>query len=219
MLSYLKGRNIEIPQSSPLHHISKAQYAFVTGEAPRQNDRSPSVLAEFRMPQWKNFIDDSSTEQNILLAYGISDPRNLGMLVRTLSCLGWSGLGLIPTSSGRGCVDPFGYESIRASRGAALLQLPILPVSVDQILQMTKEPSCRLFLAEKHTNSAPPGNELRSNYRTTLLMVGSEATGLRDLDERLRRAGHCISIPTLGPVESLNVAVAAGILMDRLKRK
>ncbi len=140
---------------------------------------------------------------------GVQDPGNVGAILRTAAWFGAEGF-----LAGPGTADPFGPKAVRAAMGG-LWDVPI--AATDDLaaeLSRLKASGLALFGADLDGDPArswaPP--------RASVLVLGSEAHGLSDgvralLDARVRIAAP--STATERGVESLNVAVAAGVLLHR----
>lgn len=135
-----------------------------------------------------------------LLLDGVADPGNLGTILRTAEAFGFS-VYLTPD-----CADPLNPKSLQASMGSLLRAMPVTVQDTDiRALAATHR-----FIGaslEGSGQSSPGSGPL-------VLVLGSEAHGIRPkmdalLHERIR-------IAMVGQTESLNVAVAGGILMHAL---
>ncbi|HXG58261.1 MAG TPA: RNA methyltransferase [Thermoanaerobaculia bacterium] len=127
---------------------------------------------------------------------GVQDPGNVGTIVRLAAAFDASGLILLP-----GCADPFSPKAIRASAGA-ILDVPVAAATPDDLLAA----DLPLFCADgRGERRAPPA-------AGAVLVLGSEGSGASRL---IRERATPIAIETSGRVESLNVAAAAAILLER----
>jgi TrmH family RNA methyltransferase len=145
-----------------------------------------------------------------VIADGIRDPGNLGTLIRTCAAAGVDGLILTP-----GSVDPFAPKVIRAGMGAQF-RLPIQTADWNTIaseLHSRPEP-VRMLLSD--VEGGQPA--WQANLRTPLaLVIGSEAEGVSATARQA--ADDRIHIPMPGHSESLNAAIAAGILIFEVVRQ
>lgn len=138
----------------------------------------------------------------------VSDPGNLGTILRTIDAAGGDGLILVGD-----CVDPFHPTAVKASMGA-LFTVPVAS---------TPDTAALLTWARAqglHTvaTSAKAVGDYRQTpyYYPALLLLGSEGAGL---DAATLAAADCaVSIPMRGTASSLNLAVAAGLLLYELTR-
>jgi len=138
----------------------------------------------------------------VVVAHDVQDPGNVGGIMRTAEAAGATALIVSGDTA-----DPFGWKALRGSMGSAL-RLPIARAEIGDTMQA-------LSAARISTVALVPreGKTLFStNLRTsTALVVGSEGSGLPD--HVLRRMDHLVSIPMRDPVESLNVGVAAALVL------
>ncbi len=146
----------------------------------------------------------------IVVLDGITDVRNFGAIARTCECAGVDAI-VIPE---RGSVS-VGGDAVKTSAGA-LLHIPVCRErSITEALQFLKDSGCKLVAAtEKATN-----NYTKPDYKTTpiALVMGAEDTGVAR--EHLAFCEEKVSIPQLGTIASLNVSVAAGILIYEVVRQ
>lgn len=158
-----------------------------------------SCVAEFQMPHLK--LPEKCT--HLLALDRVSDPGNLGTLMRTALALGWDGVFLLP-----GCCDPFNDKALRASKGAPF-KLPFIKGTWAEFDQMTKLHQLVPLAADLE------GQPLeKCQKKNCFLILSNEGQGLSP--EGLSR-GEKITIPLSGNMESLNVSAAGAILMYRLK--
>ncbi|ACL25650.1 TrmH family RNA methyltransferase [Chloroflexus aggregans] len=137
----------------------------------------------------------------------VADPGNLGTILRTADGAGFSGVILIGST-----VDPFDPAAVRASMGALFSQ-QIARAGWDELLAWRQARSLPVI------GSSDRGTV---DYRTAtyprplILVLGSERQGLSD--EQLAACDTVVRIPMRGRSDSLNLAVAAGILMYEITR-
>lgn len=142
----------------------------------------------------------------LLILDGIQTPGNLGTMLRTAAAAGVDGVVLAP-----GCVDPYNPKVVRGSMGAHL-RLPVRQLNWDEIAQLTG----RMYTWV----AAIDGEKVYTavNWtRPTALIIGSEAHGAGDQARRL--ATGAITIPMHTATESLNAAMAAGIILFEARRR
>jgi TrmH family RNA methyltransferase len=138
----------------------------------------------------------------VLVAAGVADPGNLGTLIRTAAALGASAVVV-----SRGTVEPTNPKVVRATAGA-LFRVPVLAGEPEELKPM----GFRLLVADAR---GEPVSRWRARPPRLALAVGNEPRGV---DARVREiADGALGIPLDGGVESLNVAVAAGILLHALR--
>ncbi|KZE96392.1 RNA methyltransferase [Geobacillus stearothermophilus] len=141
-----------------------------------------------------------------LLIDAVQDPGNLGTMIRTADAAGIDAVIL-----GEGCADVYNPKVVRATQGS-LFHLPVVKGDLAQWIARFKEQGIPVY-----------GTALENavDYRTVppsssfALLVGNEGSGVRR--EWLEMTTETIYIPIYGQAESLNVAVAAGILLYSLQ--
>jgi len=169
-------------------------------------ETSPGLLAmiaerELPLPPELDFV---------LVADALRDPGNLGTILRSAAAAGVQAAFLAP-----GTVDAFSPKVLRAGMGAQF-RLPLRTLSWEQIVAICKQPArpLALFLAEAGQGVPLWQADLRQSLA---LVVGGEAEGASA--EGRAAADQLLSIPMPGQSESLNAAVAAGILLFEVVRQ
>jgi len=142
----------------------------------------------------------------VVIADQIRDPGNLGTLLRTAEAAGADIAVLTP-----GTVDPYSPKVIRAGMGAHF-HLPILEKSWEEVPSLIKDLS--VFLAA--SSEGVPLWDANLGGPCALL-IGGEAFGASPEAEKF--ATHKVTIPMRGRAESLNAAVAGGILIAEVLRQ
>lgn len=155
-------------------------------------------------------LDDFTVgNQSLLVALdSISDPGNLGTIVRTVDAAGATGIILLGKST-----DPFHPAAVKASMGA-IFTVPVSTLdNVPALILWAKRHGLQTVATSAHAShsfwSAPYQLPL-------LLLLGSEGEGLpADVQAQ---ADLAVSIPMHGISSSLNLAVAAGLLLYEVRR-
>jgi TrmH family RNA methyltransferase len=139
---------------------------------------------------------------------GVQDPGNVGAIWRTADAAGFGGILL-----GAGCAGPENPKVIRASMGSCFRlpyeKVPDLGARLEDLKASGMAVAVSALDGEDVYQRAPLGDAF-------VLVIGSEAHGA-SLDVKAR-ATHRLRLPMRGGAESLNAAVAAGILMYELTR-
>jgi RNA methyltransferase, TrmH family len=144
----------------------------------------------------------------LLVCAGIQDPGNLGTMVRSAEAFGASGMVTLP-----GTVSLWNAKTLRASAGSAF-RLPVISASLDEMVACLHQRGIPLLAATVGDGTPITSLDLRS---AAAILIGNEGSGLpQDL------IAHCdqrITIPCPGPVESLNAAIAASVLLYEAARQ
>ncbi|MFN6963374.1 MAG: TrmH family RNA methyltransferase [Pyrinomonadaceae bacterium] len=145
----------------------------------------------------------------VVVLHRIGNPSNLGAIARTAEAAGAAGL--ITTT---GSADPFSAKALRASMGS-LLRLPTAAGSeLQNLLEWARRREMSVSAADGHAEVTYV--ELDWS-RPRLLIFGSEAHGLPE--EILPQIDELVKVPMAAPVESLNIAVAAGVMLFEARRQ
>jgi len=143
----------------------------------------------------------------VLLLDGIEDPQNLGSLIRSAHCFGANGV-VIPRDRAAGITPAV----IKASAGAAG-HIPVARVvNLTQAVDLLKEKGFWVYGADAGAKTELGSARFEGDIG---LVMGSEGKGIRPLVRK-----HCdilVSIPLFGKLDSLNVSVAAGILLHEIR--
>jgi TrmH family RNA methyltransferase len=138
---------------------------------------------------------------------GLQDPGNVGTILRTAAAFGFGGLVALP-----GTVDLWNAKVVRSAMGA-LFHMPTATADLESFGTFLARYDVPLWAADAH--GAPLDVASRPVPPRLALALGNEGAGL---SPALRaRADHLVAIPIASGVESLNVAVAAGILLHALR--
>ncbi len=145
----------------------------------------------------------------VVLLDSVQDPANVGAIIRSAEAFG-AGAVLLTAGS----ASPFSARALRASAGSAFRIPVVTDLAVAEAVRWARREGATLAGADAHQGEPP---ETATALRPLVLAVGSEGHGFSEalasaLDRRL-------TIPLKGRIESLNAAVAAGVLLDRLTRR
>jgi 23S rRNA (guanosine2251-2'-O)-methyltransferase len=145
----------------------------------------------------------------IVLLDGVEDPHNLGAIVRTALAAGAHGV-VVPERRAAGLTDTVA----RASAGA-LAHLPVAKVTnLAQTMEELKEAGYWLVGLDERADKS----YIEVDYTSPVgIVLGGEGQGLHDLTRK--RCDFVVSLPTSGPVKSLNVSVAAGVVLFEVLRQ
>lgn len=162
----------------------------------RLNDLLPSLFEEGVLPF-------------VLVLDGITDVRNFGAIARTAECCGVNAI-VIPE---RGSVT-VGADAVKTSAGA-LLHIPVCRErSLPSAVKLLKESGCQVVCATEKASE----NYTKADYTTPVaLVMGAEDVGISA--EILKLADTRAAIPMFGHIGSLNVGVAAGVMMYEVVRQ
>ena len=197
----------------PIHRVPRHYFDRIAGDA-----RHQGVIARVAAARYESAEDllevltakvGSATPPLALALDGIEDPRNLGAILRTAECAGVDGV-FIPERRAVGL-----NETVAKAAAGALEYVPVARVTnLVRLIEQLKERNIWIV------GAAAEGSSLYTEWDWTLpttLVLGNEGSGLH----RLVRE-HCdalIRIPVAGRLDSLNVSVAAGVLLYEARRR
>ncbi|WP_342744993.1 RNA methyltransferase [Oceanobacillus timonensis] len=138
----------------------------------------------------------------VVLLDAVQDPGNAGTIIRTADAAGADSVIL-----GSGCVDLYNDKVIRSTQGS-IFHLPILHADLEEEVDQLKEANYTVWAtaleqAENYKNLPVPSK--------TAVIFGNEGAGVKD--SLLEKADERVTIPIFGKAESLNVSIAAGVLL------
>ncbi len=169
-----------------------------------ESQHNQGIIALTPIPQITSFQIDNTP---ILILDNISDPGNMGTLLRTAEWFGICNVILSPN-----CVDPYNSKVIRSAMGAHFYLSQLMQTDLGELIPAIKAQNYTIVGADMEgtplSQLTPPEN--------WVLILGSEAHGLSShilpfIDEK-------VTIPKKGNIESLNVAVAGGVIMEKMVR-
>lgn len=181
----------------------KAKESWVVSEAVLKKitgvENPEPVAGVVALPPW-----DSLHGKNWILGLdNISDPGNLGTLLRSALALDWEGAFIT-----HGSADPYNDKALRSAKGATF-RMPMRMGTQEELLDWAIHENMSPVVADLHGS---PLEQWQSKKRT-LLILGNESLGISPI---FKKNFPSITIP-MKKMESLNVATAGAILMYSLK--
>ncbi|RLL47917.1 RNA methyltransferase [Oceanobacillus piezotolerans] len=191
--------DIDLPisyEAFPVERVTRAVFKEIS-----QTESPQGIAAVVEMNRQSKVIGE-----HILLIDSVQDPGNLGTIIRTADAAGIDSVIL-----GRGTVDLYNDKVIRASQGS-IFHIPINVEDLLETIPRLKEDNYEIWVsalknAQKY-NEVPLSNKIA-------LVLGNEGSGVNPAI--INSADKIVKIPIYGKAESLNVSIAAGILMYYLK--
>jgi RNA methyltransferase, TrmH family len=174
-------------------------------EALADTEHPQGVVAVIEPKHWTLADIRLEAGTTVLVLDGVQDPGNVGTMLRTALALGAGGLVAL-----KGTADLTNPKVIRAAMGASF-RLPAVPAAPEEFVAWARLQRCEIWIGDT-AGESPERLPRRSNERAPVaLVLGNEGAGVSPVLETA--ATRRIAIPITGQVESLNVAVAAGILL------
>ncbi|MCA1491030.1 TrmH family RNA methyltransferase [Sinorhizobium alkalisoli] len=138
----------------------------------------------------------------------VRDPGNLGTIVRTADAAGASGVILVGETT-----DPFSLETVRATMGS-IFAMPIARASAEDFVKWQKSADVRVVAT--HLAGSVDYRTIDYRSKPVVLLMGNEQAGLPV--ELARQATALARIPQAGRADSLNLAIATGIMLFEARR-
>ena len=203
LFAALKDRFIPVQRVpvEKLNRITRKNHqgvvAFISSIAyQRLGDIVPTLFEEGKVPF-------------IVLLDGVTDVRNFGAIARTCECTGVDAI-VVPE---RGSVS-VNADAVKTSAGA-LLHIPVCRErSIHSAIRYLKDSGIQVVAASEKASL----NYTRADYTLPVaLVMGAEDTGVDP--DNLRLCDEMVAIPQVGNIGSLNVSVAAGVMMYEVVRQ
>jgi len=173
-------------------------------EAIKSTETFPGIMAIVEIPEMS--LDDLDTESHIIALDGITDPGNLGTIIRTADWFGITNILLGP-----GCVELYNEKVVRSTMGSVFHENVVFTHDLEKSLEELREES-GYTIASLELQGDPLGKmEKKKKY---VFVFGSESHGVSEDIQKQVDARY--TIPGKGQAESLNVAIAAGIVMKEI---
>ena len=191
---------------SNLRKVPREVLQYVVYDRPyhdKQPDDANLVVGITQMPE----LTSTLKQGKYLVLESVQDPKNVGTLVAAAAGMGWQGV--IPL--GKTC-DFFEWKSLEAGR-RAIYKIPLFrkPASLEELVSLAVK--ARLLPIVGHLEGVDPRAVDTGTSDGLLLLVGNEGSGpSKQALELFTR----VTIPMAKAVNSLNVAIAGGILMNAL---
>ena len=145
---------------------------------------------------------ESLSGKRFLVLDGVQDPGNVGTIWRTADAFGADGLILLP-----GCADPWSPKVVRATMGACF-RLPVMTCTLENLCPMLAEQGISLYATALREDTL----DIRdADLKRAAVVIGSEGRGVSG--DVLALCGATLKIPMRQRCESLNAAMAAGIVL------
>ncbi len=168
-----------------------------------ETESPQGVVGAVHKPKWDERAVLHKPEGNILVLDRLQDPGNVGTMIRTAEAAGYRAILAM-----KGTVDIYGSKVIRSAMGS-LFRMPVLycdspTVALEKLEKAGKSTVCTTLDTGVYYHQI-------SLSKNVAIIIGNEGSGI--CHEFKAGATHKVKIPMQGEIESLNAAMAAGILM------
>jgi TrmH family RNA methyltransferase len=189
--------------------VYRASAAALDAASPARTPSGVVALARWQPVRTAPLFESSNgTAPLVVGLVDVQDPGNVGAVVRAADALGATGVACLGHSA-----DPSGWKALRGSMGS-VFRLPVARGETAAALVDARQRGVALVAATTRGGVAPSAVVFE---RPTMLLLGSEGAGLPD--RLVADADVCVTLDIRPEVESLNVSVAAALLLDAARRR
>jgi len=200
ILHLIIREDLELPAEWKTNHLQLIQVTRAVAKELVETEQSQGIFAHCRQPEHTD--EEAVSWKKFLFIDAVQDPGNIGTMIRTADAAGMDAVIL-----GKGSADPFNPKTVRSAQGSHF-HIPVVKGELAEWIERAKSAGIKIIgtglqNAVDHYNVGP--------LSEFALIVGNEGSGVSD--EYLSKADDIVKIPLFGKAESLNVAIAAGILL------
>ncbi len=200
-------------QRSDIEAYKKIAPCYIAGD--REYDKlsdtlaPQGVLAVCRQLEYSHSQVLNGSPALIVVAHEVTDPGNLGTIIRTADAAGASGLILT-----KGCIDCYNPKVVRAAAGS-IFNIPfVMDVIVEDAFSSLKERGIKTIATHLKGKALIYDLNLKED---AAIVIGNEGRGLPE--EVSQRCSLLVKIPMVGMAESLNASVACGVILYEAVRQ
>lgn len=205
VIQLIVREDVELPRNWSLDNTNIIEVTDVIAKELAETEHSQGVFAHCK--QQEQQANDSQWEK-LLLVDAVQDPGNIGTMIRTADAAGIDAVVL-----GKGCADAYNPKTLRSAQGSHF-HIPIVRGNLDEWVDQLKEAGIPVYGTA--LERAIPFTEVGESKQFALI-VGNEGSGISE--QILQKTDQNLIVPLYGQAESLNVAVATGILLYQLVKK
>ncbi len=205
ILALIIRDGVEFPADWSTEGVHTVEVNNAVAKEISETEHSQGVYAHCRQP--KHAEEDFISWKKLLMIDAVQDPGNVGTMIRTADAAGMDAVIL-----GKGSADPYNPKTVRSAQGSHF-NIPVVKGDLMEWTTTSKAAGIRVLgtglqNAVNHSDIEP--------QTEFALILGNEGSGVNP--ELLALADATVKIPMYGKAESLNVAVATGILLYTYSR-
>ncbi|WP_144510970.1 RNA methyltransferase [Bacillus sp. FJAT-22090] len=200
VLTVMISDTSEIPTSWDVDNLEIVEINDVIKKELAETEHTQGIFAHCK----QQAVDEQEQAKwnRLLLIDAVQDPGNIGTMIRTADAVGIDAVIL-----GKGSADAYNSKTLRSAQGSHF-HIPVIKGDLHEWVDGLKNRQVPVF-GTAFENSTPFNELTKSN--DFALIVGNEGSGINA--ELLQKTDQNIIVPLIGQAESLNVAVATGILL------
>lgn len=199
VINLIVSDGVDIPHSWNVDNIYIIEVTPEIAAEFAETEHTQGIFAHCKQPSF----EVQSTWKKLLLVDAVQDPGNVGTMIRTADAAGIDAVIL-----GKGSADPFNAKTIRSTQGS-IFHIPVIRGDLQEWVEKLKEQDIPVYGTALDATSVVY-NKVEKGPKFALVM-GNEGSGISK--EILAQTTQNVIIPIMGGAESLNVAVATGIVL------
>ncbi|WP_397539560.1 TrmH family RNA methyltransferase [Rummeliibacillus pycnus] len=200
ILNLIVREDVDIPASWNIDDIFVVEVTAQVANEFAETEHSQGIFAQVKQPTVSD--EEQNKWAKLLLVDAVQDPGNVGTMIRTADAAGIDAVIL-----GKGSADPFNPKTVRSTQGS-IFHIPVVRGDLSDWIDSLKEKGVRVYGTA--LENAVLYNQVKKEGKFALVM-GNEGSGIDA--QLLAKTDANVIIPIMGKAESLNVAVATGIVL------
>lgn len=200
ILALIVREGVEIPSDWYTEDVNIFEITNEVANEIAETEQSQGIFAHCRQPEYDKEMHTSW--KKLLLVDSVQDPGNVGTMIRTADAAGIDAVIL-----GKGTADPYSPKTVRSAQGSHF-NIPIVRGDIIEWVEQLKTEG--ITVLGTGLKNAVNYTDISAQSEFALI-VGNEGSGVSS--ELLSMTDRNVKIPLYGKAESLNVAVATGILL------
>lgn len=206
VLTLMKREDVELQASWNTEDVIVIEITRAVAREISETEQSQGVFAHCRQAEYSESSYDKW--KKLLFIDAVQDPGNVGTMIRTADAAGMEAVII-----GKGSADPYNPKTVRSAQGSNF-NIPIVRGDLNDWVQRAKENKVPVIGTSLEESKHYKEVLTEGNFA---LIVGNEGSGMNP--ELLAKTDVNVRIPIYGKAESLNVAVATGILLYAFTEK
>ena len=191
---------VDLPLLWEIDDVQMVQVNEAVAKEIAETEKSQGVFAHCKVKEATEI--EMASWRKVLLVDAVQDPGNIGTMIRTADAAGIDAVIL-----GKGCADAYNPKVMRSAQGSHF-HIPVVRGDLDEWIDRLQDDGVKVFGTSLEEAISYRDIEVTDHFA---LIVGNEGAGISP--QLLAKTDYNVIIPILGGAESLNVAVATGILL------
>lgn len=201
VLQLIVREDVDLPMLWPIDDVTMVEVTPAVAKEFAETETTQGVFAICKQP---TAVEESmSTWRKVLLVDAVQDPGNIGTMIRTADAAGLDAVVL-----GKGCADLYNPKTLRSAQGSHF-HIPVVRGDLEDWIDSLQDNGVPVFGTALDEDAVPYSDIQHGG--AFAIMVGNEGSGINP--QLLSKTDQNIIIPIFGQAESLNVAVATGIVL------